>query len=230
MTSLRILGGLFTAGEWLLSALWKLVGGFFDWLRADFRHVAISTLVSTLGWAMLVTVPTLRADLATATARADREARNADDWMASAGAWEAELNAFVEDIVAKQAAAAEADRANAARVDAEFAALNERTVDDYEARLARSRAAAVRLRNDLARAETRPASKGGSVGGGADGAEDYTARCAAFGAADCDGLLRSLPGILAEAQINTDKLLGLQHYVAGSTLIDFQGEPEGAGE
>jgi hypothetical protein len=144
--------------------------------------------------------------------------------MASADEWEAEFNAFVIDVAAKQRAAAEADRANIARVKAEFAALNERTVDDYEARLAGSAAAAERLRNRLARAEAEPAPQGGSLGSAAGVPGTYTARCQAFGAADCDGLLRGLPVVLAEAQANTDKLVALQRYVAGSTLIDFGSE------
>ena len=227
MTWLRILSGVLNAGEWLLSVVWKLVGGLFDWLLADFRHLVITALGVAFAWVMFLTVPDLKADKASETARANREAMNAETWRVSAEDWESEFYAFVNEVSAQQFAAAEADRANAARVDAEFAALNERTVDEYEARLAASAAAAERLRQRLARAEAQPAAPRGSGGDAADQPQDYTARCQAFGAADCDGLLLRLPGIIAEAQDNTDKLVGLQRYVAGSTLIDFSGEPEG---
>ena len=230
MTGLGLLSGLLGVGKWALRGVGKLLGALLDWLLDDFRHVVIAGLVALVIVLWFVTIADLKSDVATQTARADREAQNADDWMASADAWEAEFNAFVIDIVAKQRAAAEADRANIARVEAEYAALNERTVDDYEARLAGSAAAAERLRDRLARAEADAALAGGSGGGDAGEPVDLTARCQAFGAADCDGLLRQLPWVLAEAQANTDQLVGLQRYVAGSTLIDFAGEQERAPE
>ena len=224
MTGLGLLSGLLGVGKWALRGVGKLLGALLDWLLDDFRHVVIAGLVALVIVLWFVTIADLKSDVATQTARADREAQNADDWMASADAWEAEFNAFVIDIVAKQRAAAEADRANIARVEAEYAALNERTVDDYEARLAGSAAAAERLRDRIARAEAEPAPETGSLGSATGMPVTYTARCQAFGAADCDGLLRQLPWVLAEAQSNTDQLVALQRYVAGSSLIDFGSE------
>jgi len=223
---LGILSGLLGLGKWALKALGALLGGLTRWVGADIRHAVIAGLVAVIGALVIFTIPGLRADLASQTARADREAQNADDWMASAEGWESEFHAFVDEVSAQQVAAAEADRANLARVEAEFAALNERTVDDYEARLAGSAAAAERLRNRLARAEAEPAAQSGSLGSAAGVPGAYTARCQAFGAADCDGLLQQLPWVLAEAQRNTDQLVALQHYVAGAALIDLSGEPD----
>ncbi|ALG60888.1 hypothetical protein AAG599_10460 [Citromicrobium bathyomarinum] len=193
---------------------------------SDWRNGPLLVLVLWGAAHVFLIDPSMRADLASETSRADREAKNADDWMASAENWENEFNAFVADVSAAQIAAAEADRANIARVEAEFAAINERTTDDYEARLAGSAAAAERLRDRLARAEARSPAEGGSLGGDAGEPVDLTARCQAFGAADCDGLLRQLPWVLAEAQANTDKLVPLQQWVASSALIDFSGNQQ----
>ncbi|MEL7784077.1 hypothetical protein AAG607_13705 [Citromicrobium bathyomarinum] len=223
MSFLGILGGLLGAGKWLLSGLSKLAGKLIDWVFADWRHGPLLMLAMHAAAHIFLIDPGLRADKASETARANREAMNAEAWMVAAERWEREFNTFVADISARQRAAAEADRANAARVEAEFAALNERTVDDYEAQLAASDARAERLRDRLARAEAKPsaADRGERGAAGVPGA--LTARCQAFGASDCDGLLRSLPSVLAGAQGNTDKLVGLQQYVEGAALIDFSG-------
>ena len=226
MNAIPILSGLLGVGKWLFSGLWKLLGKLLDWLLADFRHVAIFVLGIAAVWPQLVTIPGLKADARIETARADREAENADAWMAWGEEWKQGYSDFVQLVMAAQIAAAEADRANIARVEAEFAAINERTADDYEARLAGSAAAAERLRDRLARAEADAALAGGSGGGDAGEPVDLTARCQAFGAADCDGLLRQLPWVLAEAQANTDKLVPLQQWVASSALIDFSGNAE----
>jgi len=217
---LSILGGLLGAGKWALKGLGKLL----DWIFADWRNGPLLMLVLWGAAHIFLIDPRVRADLATQTARADREAKNADDWMASAEEWKRAHTDLVADVADKQRAAAEADRANIARVKAEYAALNERIVDDYEARLAGSAAAAERLRDRIARAEANPASQGGSDGSAEVLPGTYTARCQAFGAADCDGLLRQLPWVLAQAQANTDQLVSLQRYTAGSTLIDFGSE------
>ena len=112
----------------------RLLGALLDWLLDDFRHVVIAGLVALVIVLWFVTIADLKSDVATQTARADREAQNADDWMASADAWEAEFNAFVIDIVAKQRAAAEADRANIARVEAEYAAARQKRLEQLEER------------------------------------------------------------------------------------------------
>ena len=137
---LRILGGLLGAGKWLLKGLGKLL----DWIFADWRNGPLMVLILWGAAHIFLIDPRVRADLATQTARADREAKNADEWMASADEWERAHTDLVADVAAKQRAAAEADRANIARVKAEYTALNERIVDDYEARLAGSAAAAGR--------------------------------------------------------------------------------------
>tara|TARA_B100000749_G_scaffold142808_1_gene109603 strand:- start:27 stop:716 length:690 start_codon:yes stop_codon:yes gene_type:complete len=217
---LSILGGLLGVGKWLLKGLGKLL----DWIFADWRNGPLLVLILWGAAHIFLIDPRVRADLATQTARADREAKNADDWMASADEWERAHTDLVADVAARQRAAAEADRANIARVKAEYDALNERIVDDYEARLAGSAAAAERLRDRIARAEAEPAPETGSLGSATGMPVTYTARCQAFGAADCDGLLRQLPWVLAEAQSNTDQLVALQRYVAGSSLIDFGSE------
>ncbi|MEL7754167.1 hypothetical protein VO57_015170 [Citromicrobium bathyomarinum] len=222
MNPLAILSGLLGVGKWLRRAASRLL----NWIFSDWRNGPLLVLVLWGAAHIFLIDPSMRADLASETSRADREAKNADDWMASAESWEKEFNAFVADVSAAQIAAAEADRANIARVEAEFAAINERTADDYEARLAGSAAAAERLRDRLARAEADAALAGGSGGGYAGEPVDLTARCQAFGAADCDGLLRQLPWVLAEAQANTDKLVPLQQWVASSALIDFSGNAE----
>lgn len=215
----ELLSGLLGVGKWLLSLLGKLL----DWLLADFRHIAIFLLAIACAAAYLLTIPDLKADKASEAARADREAMAAETWRVSAEEWETSFHDFAAMVSAAQIAAAEADRANVERVEAEFAAINERTVDDYEARLAVARDNADRLRDRLARAEADHPAAGGSGGGGTAESVDLTARCQAFGAADCDGLLRSLPDVLAEAQANTDKLVPLQRWVASSALIDFSG-------
>ncbi|MAY77800.1 MAG: hypothetical protein CL802_09455 [Citromicrobium sp.] len=222
MNPLAILSGLLGVGKWLRKAASRLL----NWISSDWRNGPLLVLVLWGAAHVFLIDPSMRADLASETSRADREAKNADDWIASAENWENEFNAFVADVSAAQIAAAEADRANIARVEAEFAAINERIADDYEARLAGSAAAAERLRDRLARAEADAALAGGSGGGDAGEPVDLTARCQAFGAADCDGLLRQLPWVLAEAQANTDKLVPLQQWVASSALIDFSGSAE----
>ncbi|MEL7706572.1 hypothetical protein AAG593_09360 [Citromicrobium bathyomarinum] len=222
MNAIPILSGLLGVGKWLRKAASRLL----NWIFSDWRNGPLLVLVLWGAAHIFLIDPSMRADLASETSRADREAKNADDWMASAENWEKEFNAFVADVSAAQIAAAEADRANIARVEAEFAAINERTADDYEARLAGSAAAAERLRDRLARAEAESPAEGGSLGGYAGEPVDLTARCQAFGAADCDGLLRQLPWVLAEAQANTDKLVPLQQWVASSALIDFSGNAE----
>ncbi len=219
-----LFSGLLGVGKWALRGVGKLFGALLGWLLADFRHMVIAGLIALVAVFWFVTVPGLKSDLANETARANREALNAEDWMVSAEEWKRTHTDFVADVAAKQLAAAEADRANIARVKAEFAAINERTVDDYEARLAGSAAAAERLRDRLASAEAEPAPESGSLGSAEVLPGSYTARCQAFGAADCDGLLRQLPWVLAEAQANTDQLVGLQQYLAGSALIDFGSE------
>jgi hypothetical protein len=63
---------------------------------------------------------------------------------------DAERAGIVADFAAAAEAARAADRANAARVSAEQSAINRSSNDDFEARIARARADALRLRQDTA--------------------------------------------------------------------------------
>ena len=96
---LGILSGLLGLGKWALKALGALLGGLTRWVGADIRHAVIAGLVAVIGALVIFTIPGLRADLASQTARADREAQNADDWMASAEGWESEFHAFVDEVI-----------------------------------------------------------------------------------------------------------------------------------
>lgn len=216
---MSIVSGLLGVGKWLRWAGARLL----DWTFADWRNGPLLMLGLHAAAHIFLIDPSLRADRDAEVARADREASNASAWEASAEDWERSYGEFVQLVIAAQIAAAEADRANIARVEAEFAAINERTADEYEARLTAARDNAERLRDRLSRAESDIAPQGGS--GGDDAAEpvDLAARCQAFGATNCDGLLRRLPWVLAEAQANADKLVPLQDYVRSSALIDFSG-------
>ena len=68
---------------------------------------------------------------------------------------EAERARIVADFAAAAAAARSADRANAARVASEQSAINRSSRHDFEARIDRARADAVRLRQDTAAAADR---------------------------------------------------------------------------
>ncbi|MFZ5749079.1 MAG: hypothetical protein ACOY45_15650 [Pseudomonadota bacterium] len=127
---------------------------------------------------------------------------------------------FVADAAAASAAAAAAAEANVARVRREFAAINERTEDAYQARLDDTAGALERVRRDLADIAARDTSDTG----GARVPAALTARCRALGAADCDALLAALPDLLAAAEDNTGKLIALQDWVRAALAVDFAGE------
>jgi hypothetical protein len=107
--------------------------------------------------------------------------------------------------VADYRAAAEraraADQANAARVAAESAAINERTTHDFEARLAAARAAAQRLRID---AET---AAGSGPGGGAPMPGLPAPAGGAAQAAREDGLSQADALTATEQAIQLDELI-----------------------
>ncbi len=213
--------GLLGFGKTVLGFVGKLIGGVARWAGEDLRNALILMLVAALVWA----------GFAAHAMRADR-----DDWQRIAGkfqtaaekalhaaeAWQRAHGKLVDDVKAKRKAAAEADRLHAAQVARQLYHIRERTADDYQARLADTRLALERVRDQLARAEAAAGDPGG--GGGAAVPAALTARCRAFGAADCDALLAALPGQLAAAEGNTARLIALQDYVRSMLAIDFSGE------
>ena len=139
------------------------------------------------------------------------EARTADrdKWQAQAAA---EKRAHEQTEANIRAASAEAQRqaqANVERVKAEQAAITERTVDDYQARLAAVDAryervrAQLAARTDLSSSDTAPVSI----------ASDAT--CRAYAGTDCDGLLAKLR--IAERQ--AWNLVALREWTADQALV-----------
>lgn len=199
--------------SWPLKGLSDLVSGAGRWLVSDFRHIAIAAL------ALLAAITWLRLDAA-AEDRNEWQSRSAI-WEAAAGEWKAAHEAMFASLQISRKAAAEADRENAARVGREMEQLKKRTADDYEIRLADTGAALERLRHELARSGSAP--DGGSGGAATPLPTALTARCRAFGAANCDALLAALPDQLAAAEDNTAKLIALQDWARGTLAIDFSG-------
>jgi hypothetical protein len=110
-----------------MTAVWKLLG----WRGMVGLAIAAALLVMLLG--------------------AKSEARH---WKKQSGQWETKFErehlAFGQTVLNYRAAAEKAlkdDAANKARVEAEQAAINERTTHDFEARIADARARADRLRS-----------------------------------------------------------------------------------
>jgi hypothetical protein len=199
-------------------SLMGVAGKALRWLFSDWHRVVIAGLVLSLAVSLWHAHHLAH----------DRDAWKAASakWQSAERAWEGSERRLVHDVQAARAAAASADRANVARVAREYQQVNERTVRDLEARNADTHAAADQLRHRLAQ-----------VADGDRGderravvPEALTARCQAFGAADCDALLASLPGQLTAAEDNTTTLLELQDYVRSTLLIDVNGtqpKPEG---
>ena len=190
---------------------------FFRWLGEDFRHVIIAGLaVLTIGAAWTTRENAQSRDIAQ-----DR----AELWQNAAEAERTARLKLIEAVRLGRIAAAEADAANAARVKREMAANTERTADDYQARIADRDAAYRSLQHQLDATGTGNGERGG---GAEDVSGDLTARCRALGAADCHTLLAALPGLLAEAEGNTAKLIALQGWVRGLLDMDLSGAGEGA--
>lgn len=143
-------------------------------------------------------------------------------WEAAARSWETALNKLVVDVEQGRLQAAKMDEANKARVAREMAKIRKDSADDYQKLEADTAAAVGRLRGKLAQIATEDRSGGGA----AAMPGDYTARCKAFGAADCDALFAALPGMMAEAEGNTNKLIALQAYVNGILAVDMNGEAD----
>ena len=108
-----------------------------------------------------------------------------------------------------------ADAANAARVRAEQNAINERTRDDYESRLAAARAAAVRLRRPTAAAAASPGGGRGQAVPGLPAAAEGIARAAGEdGFPDADRL------IATEQAIQLDELI---KWVRAQAKVETEG-------
>lgn len=121
----------------------------------------------------------------------------------------------IENIMQGRKAAAELDRQNAARVAAEAAAINERTIRDLETRTRTYAARADRLRAQLA---ALGAGQGG--GGSAPVPGDPDATCRALGAADCADLVARM----TDAQASIDRLVALQAWAREVSAIEVNGE------
>lgn len=123
----------------------------------------------------------------------------------------------VENIMKGREAARALDEQNAARVAAEAAAINERTIRDLETLTRTYADRADRLRARLAALE---AGEGG--GGNAAVPGDPDATCRALGAADCADLVARM----TDGQASIDKLIALQAWAREVSAIDTNGAPE----
>ncbi|WP_257540697.1 hypothetical protein [Sphingobium sp. CFD-1] len=132
------------------------------------------------------------------------EARTAerDRWQTQASA---EKQAYDQTVANYRAASAEAQRAavaNVERVKAEQAQITERTVHDYQARLAAVDARYERVRAELATRTDLSSSEIAPVSIASD------ATCRAYAGTDCDGLLAKL----AIAERQAWNLVGLREW------------------
>lgn len=198
----------------LLGFPFRVIAAVIHWAGEDLRQLAIVMLTLALiiaGWSWH-------------GAASDRDSwkDKSEEWERAAYSWKAAHDTLARDVDAAQREAAEADRAHIADVQQQFQTIIERTADDYQARLADTRAALERVRGDLARVADAETDR--SDGGGAAVPAPYTARCRALGAADCDALLTALPDRLAAAEDNTAKLIGLQDYTRSMLGIDWDGK------
>ena len=141
--------------------------------------------------------------------------RDLTDQLAAANGTIAEERAAhdqtVENIMRGRKAAAELDRKNAARVAAEAAAINERTIRDLETRTRTYAARADRLRARLAALEA-----GDGGGGNAAVPGDSATTCRALGAADCADLVARM----TDGQASIDRLIALQAWAREVSAIE----------
>jgi hypothetical protein len=121
----------------------------------------------------------------------------------------------VENIMKGREAARALDEQNAARVAAEAAAINERTIRDLETRTRTYAARADRLRARLATLEA-----GDGGGGNAAVPGDPDATCRALGAADC----ADLAARMTDGQASIDRLVALQAWAREVSAIEVSGE------
>jgi len=129
----------------------------------------------------------------------------------------AEQQAHQQTVANARAATAEAQRqaaANVKRVQADQAAITERTVNDYQARLADVDARYERVRTALAARTDLRSSDAAPVSLASE------ATCRAYGGGSCDGLLAKLR--IAERQ--AWNLIVLRRWVAEQSQVDNQQE------
>lgn len=176
---------------------------------------ALELFRRTLPWLGLAALP-LAVLLGLKTVDANHWHHQADHFEAQ---WKAEEAAHWQTVVNYQAAASkarEADAANKARVEAEQKKINEERQRDYEARIARARADAERLRQQLREAGAHPRGPGAapvSDNGDPAGRPD--------GAPGDPGLSVHERLVATEQAIRLDEL---QHWVAEQLGIDMQGK------
>ncbi|HKY82610.1 MAG TPA: hypothetical protein VJM09_14180 [Sphingobium sp.] len=173
------------------------IGAF---LRRYWPHLAIAAMAIALAFTLL------RLEVRTA---------ERDKWQTQAAA---EKQAHEQTVANYRAASAEAQRqaqANVERVRAEQAQITERTVNDYQARLADVDARYERVRvqlaarTDLSSTDTAPMSI----------ASDAT--CRAYGGGSCDELLAKLR--IAERQ--AWNLIALRKWAADQALVKVEPVP-----
>ena len=140
--------------SWLL-ALWQILARFARWLVERPGRIVALAAIGGMTWHLVIVDPGLRADRAAAIGARD-QARAERDAEISAHT----LTKQTYRLAQQQAAAL--DAARVARVEAEQREITDEVTADYRARLADARAAAERLRQQLARAREHPA---GAAGG-----------------------------------------------------------------
>ncbi|MEO0589096.1 MAG: hypothetical protein AAFZ11_00900 [Pseudomonadota bacterium] len=148
------LGG---AAEWLFKALWEA----FKWVFSDAMRAIIAVSWALLAWLYFFALPGLAEQRNEALVEADE---NLEGWIAERKAHAASID---NHRAASAAALAEA-KANAARVEAQQRAINERNARDYEARLGALRDrydSLVRLRDGRAPADQRAGAGGADAAG-----------------------------------------------------------------
>ena len=195
-----LIGGIVSAA---LGGIGKLLRWLLKLARDYPWQTAVMVLVGTLVW-------TFRSW--------GIDHRDLTDQLAEANGTIAEERAAhdqtVENIMKGREAARKLDEQNAARVAAEAAAINERTVRDLETRTRTYAARADRLRAQLAALEAR---NGG--GGNAAVSGDPDATCRALGAADCADFVARM----TDGQASIDRLVALQAWARGVGAIEVNG-------
>lgn len=159
-----------------------------------------------LGLAVALTLTAMKVEVRTA----ERDKARTD--------FAAEQQAHKQTVVNYRAASAEAQRQaadNVERVKAEQAAITERTVNDYQARLADVDARYDRVRAQLAARTDFRSSNPVPVSVASDAA------CRAYAGTDCDGLLAKLR--IAERQ--AWNLVALRKWVADQAAVKVEALP-----
>ena len=165
-------------------------------------------------WPLLAIAATAVA-LAVALLKLEARTAERDRWQTQAAA---EKQAHEQTVANYRAASAEAQRqakVNVERVKAEQAQITERTVNDYQARLADVDARYDRVRAQLAARSDLRSSDAAPMSIASD------ATCRAYAGADCDGLLAKLR--IAERQ--AWNLVALRKWVTDQALVKVEPEP-----